>query len=55
MLIKNNKGQTAVEYILTTAALFVAFAIFYKSYSWIVPRQFDNGAKVILAVYELER
>jgi len=48
----NNKGQAAVEYIITALALFVAFSIFYKSYSWIVPRQFEQGAKIILAVYE---
>lgn len=48
----DNKGQAAVEYIITALALFVAFSIFYKSYSWIVPRQFEQGAKIILAVYE---
>lgn len=48
----NNKGQAAVEYIITALALFTAFSIFYKSYSWIVPRQFEQGAKIILAVYE---
>ena len=50
----NNKGQAALEYIVTTLALFAAFAIFYKSYSWIVPKQFEQGAKVILAVYEVK-
>jgi len=53
-LLKNKKGQTSVEYIMTTAALFVAFVIFYKYYSWVVPKQFEQGAKVILAVYELK-
>jgi uncharacterized protein (UPF0333 family) len=53
-LLKSKKGQTSVEYIMTTAALFVAFVLFYKYYSWVVPRQFDQGAKVILAVYELK-
>ncbi|MDD6173390.1 MAG: hypothetical protein ACI352_04900 [Elusimicrobiaceae bacterium] len=52
---KNKKGQAAVEYILTTAALFVAFVLFYKSYTWIVPEQFMHGAKIILSVYELEK
>ena len=36
---KNKKGQAAIEYILTR----------------IVPRQFEQGAKVILTVYELEK
>lgn len=48
----NNKGQAAMEYIVTALALFAAFAIFYKSYSWVVPKQFEQGAKIILAVYE---
>ena len=48
----NNKGQAAVEYIITALALFGAFAIFYKSFSWIAPKQFEQGAKIILAVYE---
>lgn len=48
----NNKGQAAVEYIITALALFVAFSIFYKSYGWLVPKQFEQGAKIILAVYE---
>jgi len=53
-LVKNKKGQATVEYILTTAALFVAFILFYQLYSHIIPRQFENGAKVILSVYELD-
>jgi len=51
--IKNKKGQTTVEYVLTTAALFAAFLVFYQLYSHIIPRQFENGAKIILSVYEL--
>lgn len=51
--MKNSKkGQAAVEYILTTAALFIAFVLFYQFYSHMVPQQFTQGAKVILAVYE---
>jgi uncharacterized membrane protein YozB (DUF420 family) len=50
--IKNNKGQAAVEYILTTAFLFAVFVIMYAYYSRIVPKQFEQGAKIILAVYE---
>jgi len=53
-LIKNKKGQTIAEYIMTTGFLFVAFVLFYKTYSWIVPKQFEQGAKVILAVYEMK-
>ena len=53
-LVKNKKGQTTVEYIMTTAALFVAFVLFYQLYSHIIPKQFENGAKIILSVYELD-
>lgn len=52
--VKNKKGQTTVEYIMTTAALFIAFVLFYQLYSNIIPKQFENGAKVILSVYELD-
>jgi len=53
-LVKNKKGQTTVEYIMTTAALFIAFVLFYQLYSHIIPRQFENGARIILSVYELD-
>ena len=53
-LVKNKKGQTTVEYIMTTAALFVAFVLFYQLYSHIIPQQFESGAKIILSVYELD-
>ena len=53
-LVKNKKGQATVEYILTPAALFVAFVLFYQLYSHIIPKQFENGAKIILSVYELD-
>jgi len=50
--IKDKKGQVAIEYILTALALFGIFLIFHQSYSWIVPKQFEKGAKVILTVNE---
>ena len=53
-LVKNKKGQTTVEYIITTAALFIAFVLFYQLYSNIIPKQFESGAKIILSVYELD-
>lgn len=49
---KNKKGQAAVEYILSALFLFAAFVLFYGLYSRLVPRQFDQGAQVILSVYE---
>ena len=50
--IANRKGQTAMEYVITAAALFGAFLAFYALYSNLVPQQFMQGAKIILTVYE---
>ncbi|WP_428898242.1 hypothetical protein Dip518_000433 [Parelusimicrobium proximum] len=50
--VKNKKGQAAVEYVLTTAALFAAFVSFYIFYSQTVPLQFEQGARIILTTYD---
>lgn len=50
--LHNRKGQTAIEYIITAGALFGAFLAFYALYSNLVPQQFDQGAKIILSVYD---
>ncbi|MBR2865923.1 MAG: hypothetical protein IKJ44_00405 [Elusimicrobiaceae bacterium] len=50
-LLKDRKGQTAVEYIITAFMLFGAFLAFYALYSNLVPQQFDQGAKLILTEY----
>lgn len=50
--LKKSKGQTAIEYVLTAGFLFGAFLAFYALYSNLVPQQFDQGAKVILSVYD---
>ena len=51
-ILKSKTGQTAIEYVITAAALFGAFLAFYAFYSHIVPMQFEQGAKVILEVYD---
>lgn len=51
-ICKNRKGQTAIEYVITAGALFGAFMAFYALYSNLVPQQFDQGAKLILSVYD---
>ena len=51
----SRKGQTALEYVITATALFGAFLAFYALYSNLVPQQFENGAKVILSVYDTSR
>lgn len=50
--LKKSKGQTAIEYVLTAGFLFGAFLAFYALYSNLVPQQFDQGAKIILSVYD---
>ena len=50
-ILKNKKGQSAVEYIVVAAGLMGAFLSFYVLYSHLVPQQFDQGAKMILTDY----
>lgn len=50
--LAGRRGQTAIEYVITAGALFGAFLAFYALYSNLVPRQFDQGAKLILSVYD---
>ena len=50
-ILKNKKGQSAVEYIVVAAGLMGAFLSFYVLYSHLVPQQFDQGAKIILTDY----
>ena len=54
-LLRSRKGQNAVEYVLITAVLFGFFMGFYAFYSNLVPRQFDQGARIILSVYDTSR
>ena len=49
----NNKGQTAVEYMVITAGLLTAIISFYVLYSYMVPQQFEEGAKVVLSDYDV--
>ena len=51
----NRRGQTALEYVITTAALFGVFLSFYAFYSNLIPQQFTKGAKIILSVYDTSR
>ena len=53
-IVQSRKGQTAIEYIITAGALFGGFLAFYALYSNLVPQQFDQGAKIILSVYDPE-
>ena len=51
-VLQNRKGQTAAEYIVTAAGIFLAIMGFYVAYSQFVPQQFETGAKYILSVYD---
>ncbi|WP_428073918.1 hypothetical protein [Candidatus Avelusimicrobium luingense] len=53
-LRKNKKGQTAIEYIIVAGGLFTAFLSFYVLYSNLVPKQFEQGAQLILKEYKTE-
>jgi len=54
MFLKNKKGQTTVEYIVTTVMLFAVLSMFYVFYRKMVPIEYEQGAKVILNVYEVK-
>ena len=49
--LANKKGQGATEYVVVVAGLVGAFLSFYVFYSHLVPKQFDQGAKLILTDY----
>jgi len=50
-VLLNKKGQGATEYVVVVAGLVGAFLSFYVFYSHLVPKQFDQGAKLILMDY----
>jgi len=53
IFLKNKKGQTTIEYVVTTLVLLGVLVTFYVLYSRkIVPVQFEQGARVILTVYD---
>jgi hypothetical protein len=45
------RGQTTVEYILTTLILLFVFTSMYKFMGWFMPKQFKSGAGLILTMY----
>ncbi|MDQ7772103.1 MAG: hypothetical protein RDU13_01135 [Elusimicrobiales bacterium] len=46
------RGQTAVEYILVTTALLMAFVMIYRVMQWYLTNQFRAGGLVIMRKYE---
>jgi cell division protein FtsL len=46
------RGQTAVEYILVTTALLMAFVMIYRVMQWYLTAQFREGGMVIMRKYE---
>ncbi|MBR5151429.1 MAG: hypothetical protein IKW71_01175 [Elusimicrobiaceae bacterium] len=50
-IVADKKGQGTVEYIIVAAGLMGAFLSFYVLYSHLVPKQFEQGAKIILTNY----
>ncbi|MDD2772812.1 MAG: hypothetical protein PHP45_03845 [Elusimicrobiales bacterium] len=49
---RSRRGQTTVEYLLTTLALLFVFTAMYRFFSWFMPRQFRSGASIILKMYK---
>ncbi|MFH1618611.1 MAG: hypothetical protein ABIG11_01760 [bacterium] len=50
--LRDRRGQTAVEYILVTLVLFVAFAMMYRLLNEAVGKQFKGGAAVVVRMYQ---
>ena len=48
------RGQTAIEYILVTVALVMAFAFMFRSLQWILSKEFKKGGIVILKMYKAD-
>ncbi|HOW89995.1 MAG TPA: hypothetical protein PL037_06915 [Elusimicrobiales bacterium] len=46
------RAQTAVEYLLVTVALTVAFSVSYRVLQWYLTAQFKSGGLVILRMYK---
>ncbi|GEM_PF-3837761 len=46
------RGQTAVEYILVTLALLMAFVMIYRVMQWYLTGQFRAGGLIIMRKYE---
>lgn len=51
-VFRNKKGQTVVEYIVVAAALFSGLISLYVLYSHSVPKQFEQGSRLILSDYD---
>ncbi len=50
--LRRRPGQTAVEYLLVTVALVVAFALMYRVLSYSVAREFTGGGRLITTMYK---
>jgi hypothetical protein len=50
--VRRRRGQTAVEYLLVTVALVIAFTMMYRSLQWYLSRQFTSGGVIILRMYQ---
>ncbi|HNT96758.1 MAG TPA: hypothetical protein PKK31_00655 [Elusimicrobiales bacterium] len=51
-LPRSRRGQTAVEYILVTLALLMAFVMIYRVMQWYLTGQFRAGGLIIMRKYE---
>jgi len=51
-VLKSRRGQTAVEYLLVTVALTIAFSSIYRVLQWYLTNQFRQGGEIILRMYK---
>lgn len=52
-IFRSRRGQTTLEYIMTTLALLFVFTVMYRFFGYNLPKLFKAGAKVILTEYEV--
>ncbi len=50
--LRGVSGQTAIEYVLITLALLIAFAMMYRALQWYLAREFKQGAGIIVRMYK---
>ena len=53
-ILKSNKGQGMMEYVLATVAVTSIFIMLFNAMSTVVSSTFVKGAKIIVRVYKVD-
>jgi len=53
--LADRKGQTAVEYLLTTVSVLVIFTVMYHFMGTLLKQEFFAGATLILRMYVVQQ